>query len=316
MPSTAGPGGPDAAPWRERLIPRTVLGMAMLLLAAAVGAASSGVAFYSYYEFKRDSTAQAVSDFVEGFDERFDAAVKTIDAEAENARAEIEQELEPLKEIRAEGETLEELVKKVQGAMWFVRTLDEAGQPSVGSAFAVASDADQTLLLASFNTVRAATFTPGPQVFVRKGDDEVRVTVWTWQPERDLALLVLNRGNQPKLDFAPANPPLKLGERVFAVSGLGAAGASVTQGFVADVSGTAIQSDAAVGTHFQGGPLVNSEGAVLGVASRAFAPLGFQSDGVYFSMPIRGACDRVLRCPSGNVGGAGARTNPTPQPQQ
>ncbi|MBW3669943.1 MAG: serine protease, partial [Actinobacteria bacterium] len=213
-------------------------------------------------------------------------------------------------------ETLEELVKKVQGAMWFVRTLDEAGQPSVGSAFAVASDADQTLLLASFNTVRAATFTPGPQVFLRKGDDEVRVAVWTWQPERDLALLVLNRGNQPKLDFAPANPPLKLGERVFAVSGLGAAGAAVTQGFVADVSASAIQSDAAVGTHFQGGPLVNSEGAVLGVASRTFAPLGFQSDGVYFSVPIRGACDRVLRCPSGNVGGAGPRTNPAPQPQQ
>lgn len=315
MPSTAGPGGPEAAPWRERLIPRTVLGMAMLLLAAAVGAASSGVAFYSYYEFKRDSTAKAVGDFVQGFDERFDTAVKTIDAEAENARAEIEKELEPLKEIRAEGETLEELVKKVQGAMWFVRTLDEAGQPSVGSAFAVASDADETLLVASFATVRAATFTPGPQVFVRKGDQEVRVTVWTWQPERDLALLVLARGNQPKLDFAPANPPLKLGERVFAVSGLGAAGASVTQGFVADVSGSAIQSDAAVGAHFQGGPLVSSEGAVLGVASRTFAPLGFQSDGVYFSVPIRGVCDRVLRCPSGNVGGAGPRTNPTPQPQ-
>lgn len=309
------PTSGDAAPnWRERLIPRTVLGMATLILAFAIGAAASGVAFYSYYEFKKDSTAKTVDKFVTGFDDRFKTALDTIEAEQENARAEIQKELEPLKKIRAEGQTLDELVKKVQGAVWFVRTLDEAGQASVGAAFAVASDADETLLLTSYAVVRAATFAPGPQVFVRKGDQETRVTLWTWQPERDLALLVLNKGNQPKLDFAPTNPPLKTGERVFAVSGLGAAGGSVTQGFVADVSASGIQSDAAVGTHFQGGPLINSEGKVLGVASRTFAPLGFQSDGVYFSVPIRQTCDRVLRCPSGNVGGAGDRTSPAPQP--
>jgi S1-C subfamily serine protease len=312
---TSGDAAPAApADWRERLVPRTVLGMATLILAFAIGAAASGVAFYSYYEFKKDSTAKTVETFVTGFDDRFKTALDTIEAEQENARAEIQKELEPLKKIRAEGQTLEELVKKVQGAVWFVRTLDDAGQPSVGAAFAVASDSDETLLLTSHAVVRAATFAPGPPVFVRKGDQEVRATLWTWQPERDLALLVLNRGNQPKLDFAPTNPPLKTGERVFAMSGLGAAGGAVTQGFVADVSGSAIQSDAAVGTHFQGGPLINSEGRVLGVASRTFAPLGFQSDGVYFSVPIRQACDRVLRCPSGNVGGAGDRTAPAPQP--
>ncbi|HEX9969496.1 MAG TPA: S1C family serine protease [Acidimicrobiales bacterium] len=315
MSTTADVAAADVPRWRERLIPRTVLGMATLILAFAIGAAASGVAFYSYYEFKKDSTAKTVETFVGGFDERFKTALDTIKAEQDNAKAEIQKELEPLKEIRAEGETLEELVKKAQGAVWFVRTLDEAGQPSVGSAFAVASDSDETLLLASFTTVRAATYQPGPQVFLRKGDQEARAVLWTWQPERDLALLVLDRGNQPKLDFAPSNPPLKLGERVFAMSGLGASGASITQGFVADVSGSAIQSDAAVGAHFQGGPLLNSDGKVLGIASRTFAPLGFQSEGVHFSVPVRAACDRVLRCPSGNVGGAGARTNPGPAPQ-
>jgi S1-C subfamily serine protease len=313
MSTTADAADAGVPSWRERLIPRTVLGMATLILAFAIGAAASGVAFYSYYEFKKDTTAKTVETFVGGFDERFKTALDTIKAEQDNAKAEIQKELEPLKEIRAEGETLEELVKKAQGAVWFVRTLDEAGQPSVGSAFAVASDSDETLLLTSFATVRAATYQPGPQVFLRKGDQEARAVVWTWQPERDLALLVLDRGNQPKLDFAPTNPPLKLGERVFAMSGLGASGASVTQGFVADVSGSAIQSDAAVGAHFQGGPLLNSDGKVLGVASRSFGPLGFQSEGVYFALPVRAACDRVLRCPSGNVGGAGARTSPTPQ---
>jgi S1-C subfamily serine protease len=196
-----------------------------------------------------------------------------------------------------------------------VRTLDEAGQPSVGSAFAVASDSDETLLITSYSVVRAATFQPGPQVVVRRGEEEQRVTVWTWQPERDLALLVLGKGNAAKLDFAPREPPLKTGERVFAVSGLGGAGGAITQGFVADVSANGIQSDAAVGAHFRGGPLVNSEGKILGVASSAYAPLGFRTEGVYFSPPVRMACDRILRCPSGEPSGAGGRTTPQPAPQ-
>lgn len=298
--------------WRERLVPRTVLGMSVLILAFAIGSAFSGVVFYSYYEFRKDTSEERVAKFVEGFDQRFSTATKTIEAERENAKAEIQKELEPLKQIRAEGDTLNELVKKVGPAVWFVRTLDAAGQPSVGSGFVVASDNSQSLLLTSFATVEAATHSPGPDITVRKGDQEMKATLWTWQPERDLALLILSKGNQPKLEFAPGSPPSKTGERVFSLSGLGAAGAGITQGFIADVSSAGIQHDAAVGHAFQGGPLVNSDGKVLAVSSRAYAPLGFRTDSVWFAVPIRAACDRVLKCPSGGVGGAGDRSQQTP----
>jgi S1-C subfamily serine protease len=298
--------------WRERLIPRTVLGMSVLILAFAVGSAFSGVVFYSYYEFRKDKSEKLTSTFVEGFDQRFDTAKKTIEAEGTNAKAEIQKELEPLKKIRADSQVLDDLVKKAGPAVWFVRTLDAGGQPSVGSAFVVASDSNQSLLLTSYTTVEAATHTPGPGLSVRKGDQEVKATLWTWQPERDLALIIIAKGGQPKLKFAATNPPLKTGERVFALSGLGAAGAAITQGFVADVSSAGIQHDAAIGQAFQGGPLVNSDGDVLAVSSRNYAPLGFRTESVFFGVPIRAACDRVLRCPSGEVGGAGDRSATTP----
>lgn len=315
QPSPAPEPGPAARTrrWRDRIIPDTVLGMAVLILAFAIGAAASGVTFYSYYEFKKDTTEKQVSTFVEGFGERFDTAVKTIEAERDNAKAEIQKELEPIKQLRAEGETLDALMEKVQAAVWFVRTLDEAGQPSVGSAFSVASDSDQTLLVASFATVRAATRAPGPQVFVRKGEDEVKAVLYTWHEQRDLALLVIDRGGQAKLPFVPSDKPVKTGERIFAVSGLGAAGGAITQGFVADVSSAGIQSDLAVGTHFQGGPVLNSEGQVLAMASRAYAPLGFVPDGVTFAVPVRTTCEKVLKCPGGNPGTAGDRQTPAPQ---
>ena len=57
--------------------------------------------------------------------------------------------------------------------------------------------------------------------------------------------------------------------------------------------------DAAVGTAFQGGPLVGSDGKVVAISSRNYAPLGFHSEGVYFAIPPKTACEKILRCPSG-----------------
>jgi S1-C subfamily serine protease len=144
-------------------------------------------------------------------------------------------------------------------------------------------------------------------VVVRKGNEELKADLYTWEDAKDLALLIIAKGDVPKLSFAPRDPALKIGERVFAISGLGSAGTSVSQGTVADVSANGIQHDASVGQGFQGGPLVNSKGELLGVASRNYSPLGFASEDVFFALPIRGACERVLRCPDDNVAGAGAR---------
>lgn len=288
-------------------MPKTVLGMAVLILAFAVGSAASGVAFYSYYEFKKDTTEARVATFLDGFDTRFKTATETIQAERQNALAEIQKELEPLRRIQAEGGTLEALVEKVRGSVFFVSTLDEAGQASVGTAFAVASDSEQTLLLTSYTTVKAATRQPGPALKVRQGDEDIRADLWTWHEERDLALLILAKGSVPRLALAATEPPVRTGERLFAISGLGTAGGAVSQGFVADLSAAGIQHDAAIGSAYQGGPMVNSEGAVVAVASRAYAPLGFATDGVYFAPLVQAACEKVLKCPSGEVGGAGAR---------
>ena len=176
----------------------------------------------------------------------------------------------------------------------------------LSTAFVVASDSKQSFLLASYATVKSSTRAPGPGIMARQGGNQIKATLWTWDESKDLALLIIDRGSLPKMAFAPAAPALKLGERVFAVSGLGGAGTPITQGFVSDISAAGIMHDAAVGQGFQGGPLVNSDGKVLGVASRRYAPLGYESDGVTFAIPSRTACDKVLKCPNSDPGGASA----------
>ncbi len=296
----------ESPEWRERLVPKTVLGISVIILAFAVGSAFSGVALYAYYQNRLDEDAQFNKNFAEQFGEQFDNAKKTLDADATNARAAIQSELEPLKRLAASGDTLANIQKVVGPSTFFVQTQDEAGVASVGSAFVVASDNRQTFLLASFTTVKASTRAPGPAINVRQGGTTTKATLWTWQEDKDLALLIIERGNVPKLAFAPASPALKLGERVFAVQGLGGTGAPITQGFVADISAAGIMHAAEVGPGFQGGPLVNSEGKVLGIASRAYAPLGYQSDDVWFAIPSRTACEKVLKCPNNDPSGASA----------
>jgi S1-C subfamily serine protease len=287
-----------------RFVPRSVKGMVAVLVAFSMGASLSGAVLYAYYDSRKTDAEKRANTFVANYQKRFDLAQKAIKAETENAKSEIQAEIEPLKRIRAEGDTLESLVKKDAPSLFFVRSLDEAGNPTVGTGFAVASDSSQTFVLTSYATVRAATVRPGPAIEVSQRGQAVKSQLWTWDESKDIALMILQKGNVPTLSFA-SKGSVKTGERVFALSGLGALGGAATQGFVADVSSPGIQHDAPVGTAFQGGPLVDSDGKVVGISSRAFAPLGYTSDGVWWAPQVRDACDKVLKCPNDAVTGAG-----------
>jgi S1-C subfamily serine protease len=310
--STVGGAAPAAATapltWRQRLLPKTVRGIVSLIVAASVGAALSGTILYAYYQYRLNQTNQRVGSFVDGFDQRFKTAVGTIQADQSNAQAAIRRSLGPIQSVQSQGATVANLLKQTQASVWFVHTVDANGQPSVGSAFAVSSSNGKTLLVTSYNTIQAATHQPAPAVYVRKGDTDTPAQLWSWQPAKDLALLTVNRDNVKTVNFASGDAPMKVGDRIYAVSGLGAAGGSITSGSVADASSNVLQNDAAVGTSFQGGPLINGQGDVVGVASRTYSPLGFTSDGVYFGVPIQAACDQVLSCPGGSPPSAGPKS--------
>jgi S1-C subfamily serine protease len=283
--------------WRQRLIPKTALGISMIVLAAALGAAFSGAVLYAYYDYRLNKNEDRVERFVRGFDTRFKRAQDVIAFESATAQNQIREQLKPLQVLTAQGGTLEQLVQKVSPSLWFVHTLDENGGASVGTAFVVASDDQNAFLITSYTTVRAATRQPGPDVMVRQGAEDIKATLWTWDEDKDLALLVVPKPSAPRLPWAGGSPPIRIGERAFALSGLGGAGGAITQGFVADISQPTVQHTAPVGTQFQGGPLVNSNGEVLAISSRAYAPLGFTSDQVTFAVPIGMSCERVLKCP-------------------
>jgi S1-C subfamily serine protease len=267
----------------------------VLILAASIGAAFSGAILFAYYDYRLDADEATIQQYTRGFDQRLSTAIAIIDAERDKAKDSVRSELEPLQKIAASGETVAKLLEKVEPSTWFVATTGEDGSPSVGSAFVVFSDGDSSFLVTSYATVAAATHQPGPKIELRKGDEHLDAKLETSEPAKDLALLSVRRGNLKRLAWADGEP--SIGERVFAISGLGSTGASASQGLVSDVSNVGLQHDAPVGVQFQGGPLVNSSGEVVGVASRAYRPLGFAADAVWFAPAIRSTCERLLKCP-------------------
>lgn len=285
----------------KRIVPTTALGLAGVLFFMSIASAFTGAVLYAFYEYRLGQTQDKVDAFQASFEGKVKDAIGRIDSERDTAVGAVQNELSDLQKFAASGETLSSLLDKTAPSVWFVSTLDEAGQPSVGSGFVVFSDSSQSFLLTSYATVRAATQKPAPKITLRKGDQQLAAQLTSWDPANDLALLTLDKPSLPALEWAPKDPPLQVGDRVFVVSGLGAAGGAISQGFVADVSADGIQHDSPVGAAFQGGPLLNSAGKVVAVASRTYSPLGFAPQAVYFGVPIRTSCKQVIRCPDPNT---------------
>lgn len=284
----------DPGFWK-RVLPRTALGLAGLLFMMGIAAALSGTVLFAFYSTRLQDTRDELDQVQRQVADDLEAAKQILDQEKKKALDEIGAQLDELEQFSASGETLAGLLENVNPSVFFVATQGVDGEPSVGSAFVVASDGEKSLLLTSYNTVKAATAEPAPAIEVRKGDEVLGASLNGWDEAKDLALLIIDRPNLEKIEWAEGT--VKTGDRVFAVSGLGAAGGAVSQGFVADVSADGIQHDAPIGAAFQGGPLINSRGEVVAVTSRAYSPLGFDPKAVFFGVPIRTACDGVIKCP-------------------
>jgi S1-C subfamily serine protease len=285
---------------RHRILPRTFIGISFVLLAAAIGAAFSGALLYAYYDYRLSTNEDRVGVLAESLTERLESAGESIDEAEQQALSDLQAQLGPLAALESDPVAIEELIPVVLPSTFFVSTLDENGEASVGSAFVVASDDSSSLLLTSYRTVAAGTTSPAPEIRVRNdnGDEHV-ATLHNWDAEHDLALLTVDVGGLEPLEWATGDAAAVTGERVYPVSGVGGNGVTLSAGLVLDQTDAGIQHDASVGHAWQGGPIVDQDGKVIAVASLAYQPLGFDPGDVHFAAPVGAACEVVLDCGDG-----------------
>jgi len=281
---------------RFPIFTRSVLVWMLVFALTGLAFGASGAFWWAHFNGQVSELRRNTQDF----EARSQAASAALETQRADALAQIDTALKPLQGFLSETQVLT-LAQLFSPAVYTVATLDEEGHPAVGTAFAVVSDSKQSLMVTSYTTIKAATVNPGPAVTIRKGTDEIAAEVWNWDPEHDLALLRVDRGDIQVLDWASDQVAAKaVGARVFPVSGLGGAGASLTTGVVVDESAVGFQHTAPLGPAFQGGPIVTADGKVLGIASLTYRPLSFDPGDIRFAPPITTVCAKLLSCGGGS----------------
>lgn len=275
----------------SQILPRTLAGLAVWMLIFAAGVAGSGVVFYALYQNRIGELEETVSKAETKLDETFASRSKELNELVKSSKAEIEQA------AGSSGSKTNELTKLLEAVAPSIARVDGAdinGAPASGSAFIVTSNSNESWLLASFANVAGSVSAKQP-VRVKLGNAQRDAPVYSWDPERDLALIILRVGNQKSLEWAKED--VAIGARIWAIgTSAGSFGAAASEGLVIDRSADGILIDADVPGHSRGGPLLARDRKVLGVLSLAYAPAGLPpSNG--WAVPIRLSCQKVLRCP-------------------
>jgi S1-C subfamily serine protease len=166
---------------------------------------------------------------------------------------------------------------------------------SVG--FAVVRDGEHDYVVTSFSLLSDPRRPDVPldvPVTVRTPGGDTSAEIHSWDEERDLLLLRTGLGAVEPLEWRPADETVGTGDRIVAV-GLTPRLEVVRLGAtLGSVDGSAWVSDLPALTALDGGPVVDTQGRVVGVRSPATPGLG----GDPAVVPVRILCERLLRsCP-------------------
>jgi len=318
------PVTPGRVKMRHRILPRSVIGISTMLLFFGLGVGFSGAAFYAYYDQRLAQNEETVSRFVNGFDKQFTDAVGAVDELRVQAVDDIRAEMVPIEGIVADANGVSTLPASVGPSVWQLETKDEAGNLLTGAAFAVLPHDGGTAFVTSYSLIAASTTEPAPAIELVKRTQRIPAQLWAWDPDRDLALVVVKEVIPPLSLASDVDQVTAVGGRVFAMSGVGGQGSTASPGTLLDHSQSGLQHTAAVGTLFQGGPLVTGDGRVIGMASLGYRPNGIDPGDVRQAPDVATLCARILHCAkaaevmtvdlNSDVPVAGTPTNPGTEP--
>lgn len=164
---------------------------------------------------------------------------------------------------------------------------DEVG--GLGSGFAVARDDDSTILVTNYHVVRHLG--QGAEVTVRRDDASWPGTITEVSAAEDLAAITIDAGFTP----LPINDaPPDVATQVIAIGSPFGLEGTVTTGVVSAHRTGAIQISAPVSPGNSGGPVLNADGEVVGVATLTLVGGGAQS--LNFAVPVEALCRTVVDC--------------------
>ena len=108
----------SVSPLGDRILPRTAIGISVVILSFALGASLAGVVLYTNYEYRLTQNQDKVSALTNGIPTQVKNATDALKAQEADAENLINQEIAPLKSVLATGQTVQQLVTKVAPAVY------------------------------------------------------------------------------------------------------------------------------------------------------------------------------------------------------
>jgi S1-C subfamily serine protease len=245
------------------------------------------------------ATVQAVLLRAQG--DRVEALERTV-ARSDAAAARTQQEVHDLQrraatlEARTRGSIdVAAVARQVTPSVFRVR----AGN-ATGSAFAFGARPSDggTSLITNFHVVADLVAVGGSTVKIERGGRSYTARIARTDGDRDLAVLETDAFFRP---LPAASAQVQSGSPVVVVGAPLGLIDSVTTGVVSALRprpdgqvGQFIQFDAAISPGNSGGPLVDADGRVVGVAQAKLVQEGVE--GISIAIPIAEACDGLVRC--------------------
>lgn len=169
----------------------------------------------------------------------------------------------------------------------------------LGSGWVVQTGAVGSELVTNFHVIADAWKSGVVAVDVRQGDRTIQGTITRVDPNDDLAVIHVSE-RLPALRTAPSRPAIA--QAVMAVGSPLGLGGSVSVGVVSGFrnveGGDYVQFSAPISPGNSGGPVVDSRGRVVAIASAKFEGPGVEA--LSLGIPVQIACSMVVACLAGS----------------
>jgi S1-C subfamily serine protease len=278
----------------------------LFLITGLLGATLAGALAVLYYGQKVDqletTTAAARA--------QLDEAKAEVDRTASEARDAIDAQVD---EVERRLAATQPIASPNEAGVYAVSAEHPDGEVRVGSAFTIFSDKRETYFLTNYRLVATDDGFAVPAADVFLPDQRVRVQVYNFDAERDLAVLVARGGVLPVLEWRAADQPLARGDTLFLAGIAGTDTAAVVEGSLAAFSDRAVVPVLPFNGFLSGGPLLDGSGKAVAISSLDYAPFGEVRGDLTYAVPIRAVCERLIRCTPADVG-AGGLGDPAPTP--
>jgi hypothetical protein len=312
------------------MMPKTVVSLAIWVFMFGLGAGLAGLLLFILYQTQINNLEGRIIDSQEELEDKLNNRIEELEKRpaAPQPDATLNVAAEAAERAR------NELVRSVAPAIVGIRGLDASGNGTNGTGFIVNTTGEGSWVVTNYQLVAGSR--PETGVNVKIGPSEVYAELYEVDAGADLALVIVNVSGRKALRFTRGD--LKPGDTVWVIgTARGSPYAKAVEARLVDYSPARVVVDVDPGAEYNGGPVIDASGRVVGVLSgRPPRPAVLRTDPAASpspvpvsreATPIRSACNVILRCPgsrpspaatptaaSGSPAPRSPRPSPSPEP--